>query len=179
MAPSCRPWTQARYGRYGFCCRRACTGRRRGRRDLRLLRTCYLARLGFPGYTRGFPSPIAPSRPSQSPQNAYNAKRAPPLSEDALISHDQPLPRQEEFDRSASGGGAENRTPVHTKSSPRLYKLIQCSGFGRPRPIDRSDKRPSGFDLSLAHTSYIARSIPLKMITATSAEKEPAPSRCD
>ena len=36
---------------------------------------------------------------------------------------------KEEFDASSSGGGAENRTPVHTKSSTRLYKLIQCSIF--------------------------------------------------
>ena len=36
---------------------------------------------------------------------------------------------KEEFDASSSGGGAENRTPVHTKSSTRLYKLIQCSNF--------------------------------------------------
>ena len=36
---------------------------------------------------------------------------------------------KEEFDASSSVGGAENRTPVHTKSSTRLYKLIQCSIF--------------------------------------------------
>ena len=36
---------------------------------------------------------------------------------------------KEEFDASSFGGGAENRTPVHTKSSTRLYKLIQCSIF--------------------------------------------------
>ena len=36
---------------------------------------------------------------------------------------------KEEFDASSSGGGAENRTPVHTKSSTRLYKLIQCLIF--------------------------------------------------
>ena len=32
-----------------------------------------------------------------------------------------------------SGGGAENRTPVHTKSSTRLYKLSWRSGFGADR----------------------------------------------
>lgn len=31
------------------------------------------------------------------------------------------------------GGGAENRTPVHTKSSTRLYKLSWRSGFGADR----------------------------------------------
>ena len=36
---------------------------------------------------------------------------------------------KEEFDASSFGGGAENRTPVHTKSSTRLYKLIQCLIF--------------------------------------------------
>lgn len=36
---------------------------------------------------------------------------------------------KEEFDASSFGGGAENRTPVHAKSSTRLYKLIQCSIF--------------------------------------------------
>ena len=35
---------------------------------------------------------------------------------------------KEEFDASSSGGGAENRTPVHTIFSLRLYKLISRSG---------------------------------------------------
>ena len=39
---------------------------------------------------------------------------------------------KEEFDASSFGGGAENRTPVHTIFSLRLYKLIS-----------RSDSRPS------------------------------------
>ena len=34
---------------------------------------------------------------------------------------------KEEFDASSSGGGAENRTPVHTIFSLRLYKLISRS----------------------------------------------------
>ena len=37
---------------------------------------------------------------------------------------------KEEFDASSSGGGAENRTPVHTILSLRLYKLIPLSEFG-------------------------------------------------
>ena len=36
------------------------------------------------------------------------------------------------------GGGAENRTPVHTIFSPRLYKLIPWSGS---RPPQSTDKR--------------------------------------
>ena len=35
---------------------------------------------------------------------------------------------KEEFDASSFGGGAENRTPVHTIFSLRLYKLISRSG---------------------------------------------------
>ena len=38
---------------------------------------------------------------------------------------------EEEFDASSSGGGAENRTPVHTRPSVRLYKLIRRSGLGK------------------------------------------------
>ena len=40
---------------------------------------------------------------------------------------------KEEFDASSSGGGAENRTPVHTILSLRLYKLIPLSEFGTRR----------------------------------------------
>ena len=36
---------------------------------------------------------------------------------------------EEEFDASSFGGGAENRTPVHTRPSVRLYKLIRRSGL--------------------------------------------------
>ena len=36
---------------------------------------------------------------------------------------------KEEFDASSFGGGAENRTPVHTRPSVRLYKLIRRSGL--------------------------------------------------
>ena len=35
-----------------------------------------------------------------------------------------------------SGGGAENRTPVHSESLVRLYKLSQCSGLKIDRRID-------------------------------------------
>ena len=40
---------------------------------------------------------------------------------------------EEEFDASSFGGGAENRTPVHTILSLRLYKLIPLSEFGTRR----------------------------------------------
>ena len=40
---------------------------------------------------------------------------------------------KEEFDASSFGGGAENRTPVHTILSLRLYKLIPLSEFGTRR----------------------------------------------
>lgn len=39
----------------------------------------------------------------------------------------------------AYGGGAENRTPVHTTFSMRLYKLSPWSGFGCGRPADKRD----------------------------------------
>ena len=35
-----------------------------------------------------------------------------------------------------SGGGAENRTPVHSESLVRLYKLSQCSGLKFARRND-------------------------------------------
>nr|DAE63998.1 MAG TPA: hypothetical protein [Caudoviricetes sp.] len=35
------------------------------------------------------------------------------------------------------GGGAENRTPVHTKLSTRRYRLSQRSGFGADRFADQ------------------------------------------
>ena len=40
---------------------------------------------------------------------------------------------KEEFDASSFGGGAENRTPVHTILFLRLYKLIPLSEFGTRR----------------------------------------------
>ena len=43
---------------------------------------------------------------------------------------------KEEFDASSIGGGAENRTPVHTTQSLRLYKLIPWSRFEPSRPTD-------------------------------------------
>ena len=43
---------------------------------------------------------------------------------------------KEEFDASSFGGGAENRTPVHTTSSLRLYKLIPWSRFKPTQPTD-------------------------------------------
>ena len=46
---------------------------------------------------------------------------------------------KEEFDASSFGGGAENRTPVHTTFSMRLYKLSPWSGFGCGRPADKRD----------------------------------------
>ena len=46
---------------------------------------------------------------------------------------------EEEFDASSFGGGAENRTPVHTTFSMRLYKLSPWSGFGCGRPADKRD----------------------------------------
>ena len=43
---------------------------------------------------------------------------------------------KEEFDASSFGGGAENRTPVHTKSSMRPYKLSQRLRFGTALLVD-------------------------------------------
>lgn len=40
------------------------------------------------------------------------------------------------FDQFSCGGGAENRTPVHTRSSMRLYKLSRRSAFGGARLAD-------------------------------------------
>ena len=51
---------------------------------------------------------------------------------------------KEEFDASSSGGGAENRTPVHTKPSSKHYKLSRCFGFSISKPIDRPLKYLAG-----------------------------------
>ena len=51
---------------------------------------------------------------------------------------------KEEFDASSFGGGAENRTPVHTKPSSKHYKLSRCFGFSISKPIDRPLKYLAG-----------------------------------
>ena len=42
------------------------------------------------------------------------------------------------------GGGAENRTPVHTKPSSKHYKLSRCFSFSISKPIDRPLKYLAG-----------------------------------
>ena len=51
---------------------------------------------------------------------------------------------KEEFDASSFGGGAENRTPVHTKPSSKHYKLSRCFSFSISKPIDRPLKYLAG-----------------------------------
>lgn len=65
---------------------------------------------------------------------------------------------------SVFGGGAENRTPVHTSSLKGISKLSLQRGFGQGR-LHTHDPIPSWFNLSLCHTSYVHRSIPLNGVS--------------
>ena len=63
-----------------------------------------------------------------------------------------------------NGGGAENRTPVHTSSLKGISKLSLQRGFGQGR-LHTHDPIPSWFNLILCHTSYVHRSIPLSGVS--------------
>ncbi len=56
----------------------------------------------------------------------------------------EPVLGKEQFDVFFFGGGAENRTPVHTKPSSKHYKLSRCFGFSISKPIDRPLKYLAG-----------------------------------
>ena len=59
------------------------------------------------------------------------------------------------------GGGAENRTPVHTRKSLGRYKLSRRKVFSEGALVDEQCLRLIGSIFIVRHTDYVRGCIPL------------------